>query len=148
MSRVPHPDTMCPRPSPRPVDTWIFQVHGARCAGVHLPRQTGAAMTPSTATNEIRQLFDRYADTYPTPDVDAVVALHAPDSQFWLHLDNEPAVGREAIAETFARFFAQWPNFGFEVYGIFTGPDHWVLDWALTAELTRPDGTAVPVRFD
>jgi uncharacterized protein (TIGR02246 family) len=105
-------------------------------------------MTPSTATNEIRQLFDRYADTYATHDVDAVVALHAPDSQFWLHLDNEPAVGREAIAETFARFFAQWPNFGFEVYGIFTGPDHWVLDWALTAELTRPDGTAVPVRFD
>jgi uncharacterized protein (TIGR02246 family) len=105
-------------------------------------------MTPSTATNEIRQLFDRYADTYATHDVDAVVALHAPDSQFWLHLDNEPAVGREAIAETFARFFAQWPNFGFEVYRIFTGPDHWVLDWALTAELTRPDGTAVPVRFD
>jgi uncharacterized protein (TIGR02246 family) len=105
-------------------------------------------MTPSTATNEVRQLFDRYAGTYATHDVDAIVALHAPDSQFWLHLDNEPAVGREAIAETFAGFFAQWPNLGFEVYRVLTGPDHWVLDWALTAELTRPDGTAAPVRFD
>jgi hypothetical protein len=31
---------------------------------------------------------------------------------------------------------------------VFTGPDHWVLDWALTAELTRGDGTAIPIRFD
>jgi hypothetical protein len=52
------------------------------------------------------------------------------------------------VAETFAGFFALWPKFGFEVYRVFTGPDHWVLDWALTAELTRPDGTPVPVRFD
>jgi len=76
-----------------------------------------------TATDKIRQLFDRYAETYATHDVDAIVALHAPDSQFWLHLDNDPAIGRAAIAETFAGFFAQWPNFGFEVYRVFPGPD-------------------------
>jgi uncharacterized protein (TIGR02246 family) len=105
-------------------------------------------MSTSTVTDEIRRLFDRYAETFASHDVAAIVALHAPDSQFWLHLDNEPAVGHDAIAETFAGFFTQWPKFGFEVYRVFTGPDHWVLDWALTAELTRPDGTAVPVRFD
>jgi len=105
-------------------------------------------METSATTDEIRQLFDRYAETYATRDVDAIVALHAPESQFWLHLDGEPAVGRAAIAETFAGFFTQWPNFGFDVYRVFTGKDHWVLDWALTAELPGPDGTAVPVRFD
>jgi uncharacterized protein (TIGR02246 family) len=105
-------------------------------------------MSSSTSADRIRQAFDRYAATFATRDVDAIVALHAPDSQFWLHLDSEPARGRAAIAATFAGFFAQWPKFGFEVYRVFTGPDHWVLDWALTAELARPDGTAVPVRFD
>ncbi len=105
-------------------------------------------MGSPTSADEIRPLFDRYAATYATRDVDAIVALHAPDSQFWLHLDREPARGRAAIAATFAEFFSQWPNFGFQVYRVFTGPDHWVLDWALTAELARPDGTAVPVRFD
>lgn len=105
-------------------------------------------MSTPTVADETRQLFDRYAETYSTYDVDAIVALHAPDSQFWLHLDNEPVFGREAIAETFAGFFAQWPQFGFEVYRVFTGADHWVLDWALTAELTRLDGTAKAVRFD
>jgi uncharacterized protein (TIGR02246 family) len=101
-----------------------------------------------TAADKIRDLFDRYAETYATHDVDAIVALHAPDSQFWLHLDNEPASGRAALADTFAGFFAQWPKFGFEIYRVLTGRDHWVLDWALTAELTRGDGTPVPIRFD
>lgn len=105
-------------------------------------------MTSSPTTDVIHQLFDRYAETYASYDMDAIVALHAPDSQFWLHLGNEPAVGREAIAEAFAGLFAQWPKFRFEVYRVFTGPDHWVLDWALTAERTRSDGTAAAVRFD
>ena len=99
-------------------------------------------------TLDVRALFDRYAETFATHDVDAIVALHAPDTQFWLHLGSEPVRGRAAVAETFAGFFAQWPNFGFEVYRVFTGPDHWVLDWALTADLTNSGGATVPLRFD
>ena len=105
-------------------------------------------MSSSNADGDTRRLFDRYADTYATGDVEAIVALHAPDSQFWLHLDREPAIGRDAIAETFAGLFADWPKSGFDVHRVLTGSDHWVLDWALTAELTRPDGSLVPVRFD
>jgi uncharacterized protein (TIGR02246 family) len=105
-------------------------------------------MRPSTFAGDVRLLFDRYEATFATRDVDAIVALHAPDSQFWLHLDREPARGRAAIAATFAAFFAEWPEFGFVVHRVLTGPDHWVLDWALTAELARPDGRAVTVRFD
>lgn len=95
-----------------------------------------------------RGLFDRYAETYATRDVEAIVSLHASDSQFWLHLDHEPVTGRAAIAEAFTGFFEQWPNFGFVAYRVFTGEDHWVLDWALTAELTGSDGATVPIRFD
>lgn len=105
-------------------------------------------MRPSTPARDVRPLFERYAATYATRDVDAIVALHSPDSRFWLHLDREPARGRAEIAATFAGFFAEWPEFGFVVHRVLTGPDHWVLDWALTAQLARPDGRAVPVRFD
>jgi uncharacterized protein (TIGR02246 family) len=105
-------------------------------------------MRPTDSTGDVRQLFDRYAATYATRDVDAIVALHAPDSQFWLHLDREPARGRTAIAATFAGFFEEWPELGFVVRRVLTGPDHWVLDWVLTAQHARPDGRAVPVRFD
>jgi len=105
-------------------------------------------MTTTINPQDVRSLFQRYADTFATHDVEAITALHAEDTQFWLHLGNEPVHGRAAVAETFAGFFAQWPKFGFDVYRVFTGPDHWVLDWALTSELTRPDGTPVPIRFD
>lgn len=105
-------------------------------------------MARSTTAGSVRQLFARYADTFATHDVEAIVALHAPDTQFWLHLDSEPVRGRAAVAEAFAGFFEAWPQLGFEVHRVLTGSDHWVLDWTLTAELTRPDATAVPVRFD
>src|SRR5215207_5459201 len=86
--------------------------------------------TAAPTDQDVRALFERYAATFATHDVEAITALHA------------------AVAETFAGFFAAWPRFGFEVHRVLVGADHWVLDWAATAELTRPDGTPVPVRFD
>lgn len=97
---------------------------------------------------DVRALFERYAAAWAARDPDAIVALHSPDTQFWMHLDAEPARGRDAVRAAFADVFAQWPEFGFEVYRVLVGADHWVLDWALTAVLTDPDGTRRPVRFD
>ena len=104
--------------------------------------------TVTPTDQDVRALFERYAATFATHDVEAITALHAEDTEFRLRLDGEPARGRAAVAETFAGFFAAWPRFGFEVHRVLVGADHWVLDWAATAELTRPDGTPVPVRFD
>lgn len=100
------------------------------------------------AARDTQRLFERYAETFVTGDVDAIVALHAPDSQFWLHLDRPPAIGRDEIAATFAALFEQWPKLGVDVCRVITGLDHWMLDWTLTAEFVGADGTAVPVGFD
>jgi uncharacterized protein (TIGR02246 family) len=97
---------------------------------------------------DVRALFDRYAATFATRDVEAIVALHAEETEFRLRLDGEPARGRAAVADTFAGFFATWPRLGFDVHRVLVGDDHWVLDWAATAEPAGPDGTPVPVRFD
>lgn len=105
-------------------------------------------MSIATSPLAVRALYDRYAATFATHDVEAIAGLHSTDTQFWLHLDNEPARGRAAVAQAFAGFFQQWPNLGFEVYRVLTGSHHWILDWALTAELPGNDGTPVPVRFD
>ena len=102
----------------------------------------------TTTPDRVRTLFDRYAEAFASHDVEAIAALHAPGTEFRLHLDGEPAQGRQAVAEAFAGFFAQWPGLGFDVHRVLTGPDHWVLDWTLTAALARPDGTPLPVRFD
>jgi uncharacterized protein (TIGR02246 family) len=102
----------------------------------------------ATTQQDVRALFERYAATFATHDVEAIAALHAEDTEFRLRLDAEPARGRAAVAAAFAGFFADWPEFGFEVHRVLVGDGHWVLDWAATAVLARPDGTPVPVRFD
>jgi uncharacterized protein (TIGR02246 family) len=97
---------------------------------------------------DIQTVFDRYAATFATRDPDAIVRLHSPDSQFWLHLGEEPIRGRAAIRDRFSEYFEQWPSFGFDTYRVHVGPHHWVLDWALTSVLAGVDGTKRPVRFD
>jgi hypothetical protein len=105
-------------------------------------------MPDTTTSFDVRQLFDTYAATFATCDPDAIVALHAPGTRFWLHTGGGPVDGRAAVRKTFAGFFEQWPELGFDVYRVITGPRHWVLDWALTAVLNGPDRTRRPIRFD
>ena len=105
-------------------------------------------MTRTTSPADTRAIFDRYATTFGSCDPDAIVELHTEDSQFWLHLGEAPVRGRDAIRDRFAEYFEQWPSFGFDVYRVYVGDRHWVLDWALTSELVQPDGTRKPVRFD
>jgi len=97
---------------------------------------------------DVGQLFDEYAATFATRDADAVTALHAPDTRFWLRAGGQPVLGRAAVRDAFAALFEQWPGLGFEVHRLITGDRHWVLDWALTAVLTDPDGDVRPIRFD
>lgn len=74
-----------------------------------------------TTATDVRALFERYAAVYATRDPDVIVALHAEDTQFWLRLDAEPVCGRPAVRETFAGFFRDWPEFGFDVHRVLTG---------------------------
>lgn len=91
---------------------------------------------------------ERYLAAWEARDPDAIMALHAPDTQFWLHAGDGPVVGREAVREVFAEILEQWPEFGSEVYRLIQGEDHWVLDYAMTAVLTDATGARQPVRFD
>jgi SnoaL-like domain len=97
---------------------------------------------------DLHSLHTRYVKTFASGNVDAILALHAVDTQFWLHTGRAPAVGRKQVATTFARFFEQWPNFGFETYRVLIGNDHWVLDWVMTASPISKSGTSSAVRFD
>ncbi|HEX6353110.1 nuclear transport factor 2 family protein [Actinophytocola sp.] len=52
------------------------------------------------ATIDVRQLFNTYAATFATRDADAIVALHPPDTQFWLRDGGQPVQGRAAVRDT------------------------------------------------
>lgn len=97
---------------------------------------------------QIEAIAERYFKAWEACDPDAILQLHAEDTQFWLHVGGGPAIGREDVRKAFADIFSQWPEFGFETYRVLYGEDHWVLDWALTSVVTDENGTRTPVRFD
>jgi ketosteroid isomerase-like protein len=88
---------------------------------------------------DLKFISERYFAAWAAHDPDAIVALHTPDTQFWMHMGGSPVVGRDAVRTTFAEIFTQFPDFTFQTYRVLFGVDHWVLDWALISGHVRFD---------
>jgi hypothetical protein len=88
---------------------------------------------------DLNAISERYFAAWEARDPDAIVELHTEDTQFWTHAGTEPVHGREAVRDAFAEIFERFPDFGFEVYRVLYGADHWILDWALTSGDVRFD---------
>jgi uncharacterized protein (TIGR02246 family) len=91
-------------------------------------------------TLDTQAVYDRYAATFATKDPEAIAENHAQNGTFWLHNGGDAVQGRDAIAATFGHFFASWPEFGFQVRRLILAPQHWVLDWVITAVLPSSTG--------
>jgi steroid delta-isomerase-like uncharacterized protein len=93
----------------------------------------------STTVTAIEALADRYGEAWNRQDLDAVVALHATDGVFQLHIPGgEPVAGREAIRAAFAGFLAQLPDIHFETVRLRAGADFWVLESLLSGTVSAP----------
>lgn len=98
--------------------------------------------TPSTAL-DLSAIAKRYFAAWEARDVDAIVALHTPDSQFQAHGRGGAVHGREALRQEFAHVFELYPGFGFEERRLLFGDGHWVLDWTLTFQRPGEDRRGV-----
>ena len=98
-------------------------------------------MNPATATDTtaIEELAGRYGEAWNSQDLDAIVAMHADEGTFHLHVPGgEPVSGREAIRAAFAGFIAQLPDINFEPRRLQAGPSFWVLESTLTGTVAAP----------
>ena len=95
----------------------------------------------------LREVIDSYNDAWNRHDVDAIVALHAPDMVFENHTAGERAEGAEAL-EHIGRIFAAWPDIAFSTRRLYVREDLVVQEWTATAthvtELRRGDLVAPP----
>lgn len=89
-------------------------------------------MTENDSTQDLEQISERYFAQWEARDPDGIVALHTEDTTFQSHLGADPVRGRDAVRETFAGFFEQFPEFGFETHRVLFGEGFWILDWDLT----------------
>jgi steroid delta-isomerase-like uncharacterized protein len=97
-------------------------------------------MTTVTAdTAAIEALAERYGEAWNSQDLDGILAMHAEDGSFRLHIPGgEPVEGRAAIREAFAGFLTQLPDIRFEPRRLLAGPSFWVLESTMTGTAAAP----------
>ena len=80
----------------------------------------------------LRELIDRYNDAWNRQDVDAIVALHAPDFVFHNWTANERVEGDDVRAHI-ARIFANTPSLRFTGRRLYARDGLVVSEWTATA---------------
>ena len=94
------------------------------------------------SAHPLQAVIDRYNEAWNRHDVDAIMALHAPDMVFENHTAGESATG-DAVRGHVAAIFASWPDIAFSTRRLYVRDDLVVQEWTATAthtsELRRGD---------
>jgi steroid delta-isomerase-like uncharacterized protein len=83
------------------------------------------------SADALRELIDRYNDAWNRQDVDAIVAMHAPDMVFHNHTAGERVEG-DAVREHIAGIFANWPGMTFSSRSLYVRDGLVVQEWTAT----------------
>jgi steroid delta-isomerase-like uncharacterized protein len=87
----------------------------------------------------LKSLIERYNDAWNAHDVDAIVALHAPEMVFENHTAGERVEGA-AVRAHIAAIFRDWPDIRFRTRRLYAGEGLVVCEWTATATHSRTIG--------
>jgi steroid delta-isomerase-like uncharacterized protein len=95
----------------------------------------------------LTETIGRYNDAWNAHDLDAIMAMHAPDMVFENHTAGESASGEEVRGHVGA-IFATWPDIAFATRRLYVREGLVVQEWTATAthakEMRRGELTAAP----
>ena len=80
--------------------------------------------------------IDRYNAAWNAHDVEAIVAMHAPDMVFENHTAGESAQG-EAVRDHIAAIFEAWPDIRFDTQRLYVRDGLVAQEWTASATHTR-----------
>jgi steroid delta-isomerase-like uncharacterized protein len=104
-------------------------------------------MSSRALVDDLEAAIGRYNDAWNRHDVEAIVAMHAPDMVFENHTAGERAQGPQ-VREHIAGIFAAWPDLAFSTRRLYVRDDLVVQEWTASAtherELRRGDVVAPP----
>ncbi len=89
-----------------------------------------------SSDTHLRAAIDRYNEAWNAQDLDAIMAMHAPDMVFENHTAHERAEGEEVRAHI-AAIFEGWPDLTFEPRRLYVREDLVVQEWTASATQTR-----------
>jgi taurine dehydrogenase small subunit len=94
-------------------------------------------VSPRDSASELEKTIERYNEAWNAHDVDAIVALHAPEMVFENHTAGERVDGAD-VREHLVRIFANWPDLTFRRRRLYARDGLVVSEWTATA--TDGDG--------
>jgi steroid delta-isomerase-like uncharacterized protein len=89
-------------------------------------------MSDADSIDNLTAAIGRYNDAWNAQDLDAIIAMHAPDMVFANHTAGESATGEEVRAHI-ASIFATWPDLRFETRRLYVREGLVVQEWTATA---------------
>jgi len=89
-------------------------------------------MSAADGIESLTEAIGRYNDAWNAQELDAIVAMHAPDMVFANHTAGESATGAE-VRDHIASIFATWPDLRFEARRLYVREGLVVQEWTATA---------------
>ncbi len=89
-------------------------------------------MSDGDSPQALEQAIADYNDAWNAHDLDAIMAMHAPDMVFENHTAGEAAQG-EDVREHIAKIFESWPDIRFEGRRTYCRDGLVVQEWTATA---------------
>jgi len=80
----------------------------------------------------LAEAIERYNDAWNAQDLDAIMAMHAPDMVFANHTAGETASGEE-VRGHIAKIFEAWPDMRFETRRLYVRDGVVTQEWTATA---------------
>ena len=95
---------------------------------------------PASKPDKIQALAERYLEAWNARDLERILALHAPDSEFRLHGADGVQIwkGIDAVRECFDYLLRAWPDQQFKCNSLEILDDMWIDHCTLTATLAVP----------
>ena len=93
-------------------------------------------MTQVDSPHALEQAIERYNAAWNDHDVDAIMALHAPDMVFHNHTAGESAAG-EDVRGRLEAIFATWPDMRFQTRRLYVRDGVVTQEWTASATHTN-----------
>ena len=92
---------------------------------------------PSDSAAALKGTIERYNDAWNAHDLDAIMAMHAPDMVFANHTAGEAASRRGGPRATSARSSTTWPDIAFATRRLYVREGLVVQEWDASATHTQ-----------
>jgi steroid delta-isomerase-like uncharacterized protein len=84
-----------------------------------------------------------YFQAWEARDLDAIMALHSPDTVFHSHTGQQPVTGAAQVRVAFGQLLQMTPDISFKAWDLRFGDDFWVAQMIVSGTRRQTDGSDI-----